>query len=155
MSQPVHILFATMTGNAEYCASAAEKALRALGYTPRVSNVSDVVPAELAHDPLLLICASTYGEGDPPPDGESFYDSLKDLDGDLMKNVRYAVLALGDTNYDDFCGFGKKLEDEFRRLGAQALLERADADVDYDPVMEAWINDICNVLRQESAPAGA
>lgn len=153
MSLSIHILFATMTGNAGYCAKAAEKAVRALGYETRLNNVSDVVPAELARDPILLFCASTYGEGDPPPDAESFYDSLKDLEGELFRNTRFAILALGDTNYDDFCGFGKKLGHELQRLGARPLLDRADADSDYDSMMETWVNDLCAILRPQGAAA--
>ncbi len=144
-----------MTGNAEYCAGVAAKAVRALGYTPKVDNVSDVIPAELAGDPLLLICASTYGEGDPPPDAESFYDSLRGLAAGTLADVRFALLALGDTNYDDFCGFGKKLEHELQRLGAQPLLGRMDADVDYDGTMTAWVDGVGAALRPAIAPTEA
>jgi sulfite reductase (NADPH) flavoprotein alpha-component len=151
MSQPIHILYATMTGNAEYCAAAAEKAVRALGFVPQVHNVTDIVPAELARDRWLLICVSTYGEGDPPPDAESFFDRVKDLADGTLAGVGYALLALGDTNYDDFCGFGKKLDFELQRLGAHAFIDRIDADVDYDPGMVRWIDEICAVLQRESA----
>lgn len=155
MSQPVQILFATMTGNAEYCAGAVEKAVRACGYTPQVHNVSDIIPAELARHPVLLVCASTYGEGDPPPEAEDFFDSLKRLDAGTLAGVRYALLALGDTTYDEFCGFGKKLDDELQRLGAEPFLDRVDADVDYDPALGIWIDKVCAALRSGAAQVAA
>ena len=154
MNPSVHILFATMTGSAEYCARAAEKAVRQLGYSVQTHNVSDVVPAELRHDPLLPLCASTYGEGEPPPDAESFFDSLRGLEAGTLAGVRYALLALGDTRYDDFCGFGKKLDQELQRLGAQLFLERVDADFDYDLPMTNWLEEVCVLLKSETASLG-
>jgi sulfite reductase (NADPH) flavoprotein alpha-component len=155
MSQPVHILFATMTGNAEHCAGAVEKALRSLGCITQVQNVADIKPAELKRDPLLLFCVSTYGEGDPPPDAEDFFDGVKRLAPPTLRGARYAVLALGDTSYEEFCGFGRKLDVELQRLGARPILDRVETDVDYEDALGTWVNDVCAVVRRETAPATA
>ena len=67
------------------------------------------------HDELkninnLVICSSTYGQGDVPDGSQSFYDFLSNSKTNLS-HIRYGVFALGDMTYaETFCFGGKKFD---------------------------------------------
>jgi len=142
MNKSILLLFATMTGNAEYVAKALAHAARARGYEPSLVNVCDFGFDLLAAEARVLLIASTYGEGDPPPDAEDFQSWLLAQEPPLLAGQRFAVYALGDTNYDQFCGFGKRLDAEFERLGAQRIAARSDNDIDYEAGLPVWIEAV-------------
>lgn len=142
MSHSILILFATMTGNAEYVAKAIADAARLRGYAPTLANVCDFATSDLAFTSRVLLVASTYGEGDPPPDAEDFQDWLRAQEAPLLAGKRFSVYALGDTSYDEYCGFGKRLDREFERLGAQRVADRSDNDLDYEAGLTSWLEAV-------------
>ena len=54
----------------------------------------------------VLICSSTYGQGDVPDNAQDFY---KKLEGYLqISHIKYAVFGLGDMTYRDTFAYGGK-----------------------------------------------
>ncbi len=143
MKKSLLILYATLTGNAEDVAKSVATAARKRGYDPTTTSMGDFQFELHALEGRILLIASTHGEGEPPPDAEIFYEWLKAHSTPLLR-VRYSVYALGDTNYDDFCGFGKALDAEFERLGATRIAERSDNDIDYELGLESWLDNVFN-----------
>ena len=50
--------------------------------------------------------------------------------------MKFGVLALGDTGYDEFCQAGKLIDMRLEQLGATRLVDRVDCDVDFEDMAE-------------------
>ena len=150
---PLTILFGTESGNSEALAAQARKAATKLGFAPKVVDMADISMAQLAELENVLIIASTWGEGDPPQRAIDFQDALMADDAPRLIKMRYAVLALGDRAYAQFCEVGKRFDDRFAALGATRVAERLDCDLDYDSPATAWIDTALPILRPADEPA--
>ncbi len=66
---------------------------------------------DLPTERLLIVVISTTGQGDAPDSAQRFLRFFrKQKSATWLNNTHYAVLALGDTNYDKFCEPGKRME---------------------------------------------
>lgn len=146
------ILFATMTGNAEDAAESIAKRLKKLGHDPTVANIEKHTPESLLTrgQPILFV-VSTWGEGEPPDEALEFWETLAKLDGGALEGLRYAVYALGDSSYDEFCGFGRNLEAALTLKGGICIAPRAECDCDHDEFVESWSAQVHAALQGEFA----
>lgn len=153
MKPTLAIYYATMTGNAESLARNAETRANAEGWLPRLQNLSEVKPADLAGDRLALFIVSTWGDGEPPADAADFwYDLLKATPA--LAGLRYAVLGLGDRDYQDFNAFARQLDERLAALGAQRLHERIEADLQFEDTYAEWESRVFPLLTPSgSVPA--
>ncbi|TFY89126.1 reductase [Pseudomonas kairouanensis] len=157
-SPAVTLLWASQTGNAEALAERFAKRLGDAGIAVELCAMADFPPSRLATTQTLALISSTFGDGDPPDNGEGFWHSLNTSDLRL-ESLRYAVLALGDPNYDQFCKHGKQLDQRLQALGATRLLERVDCDTEFQAPADAWLAKFQHSLNPAKAivpatPAG-
>lgn len=131
------LLWASQTGNAESLAKRIGALLRAGGVSVQVSPMDNFPVAALAQRSTVALITSTFGDGDPPDNGQAFWASLCAQE-ERLESLRYAVLALGDQSYETFCQHGKKLDQRLSALGASALMPRIDCDSDFQPHAERW-----------------
>jgi len=137
-SPAVTLLWASQTGNAQALAERFAKRLSDAGIAVQLSAMADFPPGKLATTHTLALISSTFGDGDPPDNGEGFWHSLNSSETRL-ESLRFAVLALGDPNYDQFCHHGKQLDQRLQALGATRLLERVDCDTEFEAPADAWL----------------
>jgi sulfite reductase (NADPH) flavoprotein alpha-component len=105
------------------------------------------------------LIASTWGEGDPPERAAEFYHALMAGTAPRFDDVRFAVLALGDTAYANFCAVGRQLDARLEALGGRRITDRIDCDVAYEDSAAAWIAGALDEIREgagdDAAPAGS
>ncbi len=143
----IKVVYATETGNAEDLAKDAVRRLRERGFDlGNAISLGDVGLGFFGETDLLLAVVSTWGDGEPPSEAEDFHHQLTGSAPLALDHLHFAVLALGDTSYDQFCQYGKELDAELERHGAKRLHERIDCDIDYDDYFEAWLASILQRL---------
>ncbi len=146
------VLFATMTGNAEDAAETIAKRLRKSGHEVSVANIEKHRPESLpARKEPVLFVVSTWGEGEPPDEALDFWAGLQGLGEEALSGMIYSVYALGDSSYDEFCGFGRLLDEELDKKGAIRIAARAECDCDHEEFIEDWTKDVHAALQDEFA----
>jgi sulfite reductase (NADPH) flavoprotein alpha-component len=132
------ILFGTETGMGAALADWAVNAAACRNLHARAIDMATYNTFRLPEERDLLLICSTHGEGDPPETAKDFFDFLAETEARLP-DLRFAVLALGDSGYDEFCAAGKFLDRRFEELGATRLAPRQDMDVGERSRARDWI----------------
>lgn len=131
------VLFASQTGQAEALAWQTGRWLHDAGMPARVMPLNDADTALLRGAPRALFIASTYGEGDAPDGASVFAERMMGATADLS-SLRYAVLALGDRQYANFCRFGRLLDEWLHAAGATRSFDRIEVDNAEPAALAAW-----------------
>jgi len=145
-AEPLTILYATESGNAERLASDMAKSARKLGFKPMLVDMADLELASLANARHLVVIAATWGEGEPPARAIHAYAELMGEKAPRLEGVEFGVLALGDSAYAEFCAIGKAIDARLAALGAKRAVERIDCDVDFAEPAARWIDSTLHTL---------
>jgi sulfite reductase (NADPH) flavoprotein alpha-component len=154
-SRLVTVLFGSETGNSKELATSLAEAATAHGLEPRLVDMADYKLRTLRDEQDLLVVTSTHGEGDPPQTAMDFFEFLEGRKAPKLPEVRFAVLALGDSTYEHYCSAGRRIDERLAELGAQRLAERVDCDVDYEDAAAAWIAAVVGTLGQSQGADGS
>ena len=160
------VVYGSQTGNGRRIAERLGHAAEAAGIAVRVYAARDYPLKDLAKERLLTVVVSTHGDGDPPDDARGFIEHLLGKRAPQLPQLRYSVLALGDSSYPKFCETGRQVDERLAALGAGRLLPRVDCDVDYERLATPWLEQVvsgardalgvvpaANVTRLRSVPA--
>ena len=145
------ILYGSQTGTTEQLARKLAKEAGQRGYEPRLLEMSAFDKLDLKLEKHLLILTSTWGDGDPPDNALAFWNHLNSDQAPRLDHLEFSVLALGDRNYANFCGAGKKFDSRLELLGAKRIHPCAECDVDYEVPAQAWMAAIWSALNNHSA----
>ncbi|PEJ27369.1 assimilatory sulfite reductase (NADPH) flavoprotein subunit [Peribacillus butanolivorans] len=149
ISKEVTILYGSQTGNAQGVAENAARKLEGNGFQVTTSSMSDFKVNNLKKVQNLLIAVSTHGEGDPPDNTLSFHEFLLGRRAPSLGDLRFSVLALGDSSYEFFCETGKQFDKRLEELGGTRLFPRMDCDLDYDEPAAEWLEGVISSLSEE------
>ena len=121
------VAYASQTGFAQQLAVQTATSMRSAGHSVGLESIRDLGIDRLAAAKRILFVVSTTGEGDAPDPAAHFVRSVLQASKPLQR-LSYAVLALGDREYDNFCGFGHRLDTWLRHQGATPLFDVVEVD---------------------------
>ncbi len=133
----VLVVYATQTGFALELAQRTAEALNQAGTSALVAAIDALDRQRLSQGGRMLFIVSTTGEGDPPDHALRFVQEVLGQPADLQR-LRYAVLALGDRDYEQFCAFGQRLDQWLRQHQAQPLFEMIEVDDADEHALNHW-----------------
>ena len=164
-STPLFILYGSATGNAEHIAKDLASTYESLlknpdakcffpsvqcceldQYKKKCSSKWEQAPADGSKHGIIIVI-STTGNGDAPENASRFVRYIKrktTADQQPFQNCAFAVLGLGDTNYDQFCATGKIVDRKMAELGGTRAkkLGMADEATGLEDVVEPWTGSV-------------
>ncbi len=151
---PLLVAHASQTGTAEQLAWQTARTLQLAGVPAQVSSLAGLARDTLQRAGRVLFIVSTYGEGDPPDAAAPFVRNamLATAGHDTLAGLNFGVLALGDSTYARYCGFGRTLDQWLRDQGAKPLFERIEADKVADGAIERWRQQLAHIAGTRDAP---
>ncbi|MDN2482454.1 FMN-binding protein MioC [Vibrio agarivorans] len=137
----IHIITGSTLGGAEYVGDHLNNLLQAQGLETQVHNQPNL--DEIEHSGIWLLVTSTHGAGEYPDNIQPFIQALQDTPP-KMSNVKFAVVAIGDSSYDTFCAAGKHAYDLLEDIGGTPVTDCLLIDILEQAVpedaAEVWIN---------------
>ena len=155
VARKITVLSASQTGNARRVAEQLLVQLQEASLDAQLVAAGDYKAKNIASEDILLIVASTQGEGEPAEEAVSLHKFLHGKKAPQLSQLSYAVLALGDTSYPNYCQAGKDFDAALEKLGATRLAERVDCDLDFQAASEAWRTQVAGVVQQLAAASAA
>ncbi|EPJ4085662.1 NADPH-dependent assimilatory sulfite reductase flavoprotein subunit [Klebsiella pneumoniae] len=150
----IMLISASQTGNARRVAEALRDDLLAAKLNVKLVNAGDYKFKQIAAEKLLVVVTSTQGEGEPPEEAVALHKFLFSKKAPKLDGTAFAVFGLGDTSYEFFCQSGKDFDNKLAELGAERLLDRVDADVEYQAAAAEWRARVVEALKAR-APVAA
>lgn len=143
----IDILVGTVYGSAMLVAETLSAHLQGQGHVCRIYDEAELEDIDASR--FLLVVTATTGQGDIPPNLQSFASALADR-APYMKGWHYALIAMGDSSYEHFCGAGRRLDGLLQELAAEALLPHLEIDATLEDEPEvaalAWLKTWENKL---------
>jgi len=129
--------FASQSGFAEQLAWQTAGQLSAANVPVRVKPLSQLDANALRETDNALFVVSTFGDGEPPDSARGFARKL--LDSPLgLNGLNYALLALGDRQYEQFCGFARRIHQWLGKQGASSLFDPVEVDGSDQTALVRW-----------------
>lgn len=135
----VVIAYASQSGSAAMFASQTALQLQAAGMASHRVSLNQLTPELLMQAKTLLVIASTYGEGEAPDNGDRFIArTLGKLKQHSLQHLQVAVLGLGDSSYQYFCGFAHQLQHGLQHRGAHFFTDVIEVDKLEESALRHW-----------------
>ncbi|KAF1691190.1 sulfite reductase subunit alpha [Pseudoxanthomonas koreensis] len=154
---PLLVAWASQTGFAQVLAERSAAMLRDAGQAVLALPLDPGAAALPGRPRRALFIARTTGGGDPPDHALAFLRGTM-AQAAALDGLEYALLALGDREYNDYCAFGRQLDEWLRGRGARALFDRIEVDNADEAALRHWQYEVGRIggvadLPDWTAPA--
>src|SRR5690606_21038679 len=146
--QPLTILYGSESGNCERLAQQVAAKRESCRIPCRVLDMLDGRKQDLEQARQLLVVVSTHGDGEPPERALPLFELLGGRKAPRLTNTQFAVLALGDRSYEQFCAAGQQIDARLEQLGARRLQPRVDCDVEFETPASTWMESVAALLAE-------
>jgi len=150
---PLLFLWGSQTGGAEKLAKRFARESGAAGFDAKAVGLEAFDPADLTASRRVAIVTSTYGDGEMPDNAQPFWNKIRNGAAPRLDGLEFSVLALGDSNYVQFCEAGKLFDRRLEELGARRIHPRTDCDVDYKTPAGDWFGGLMKALGADAPPS--
>jgi len=141
----VGIFVGTVYGNALLVAEEAENILKEQGHDVKIFEEGNLESWQQYNQHNILIVTSSTGQGDFPGNIEPLFFAVRDQLGH-QPELRYGLIALGDSSYDQYCGAGRIFDALLQEQGATRIgdvleidaIEQPEPEVESCPWVEQW-----------------
>ena len=141
----IHIITGSTLGSAEYVGDHLSDLLSKKGLESTIHNQPNL--SDIPTQGIWLIVTSTHGAGDFPDNIQSFMADLQNTPP-RTDQLKYAVIAIGDSSYDTFCQAGKNAFSLLQDIGATPIVDCFTIDVLEHSVPE----DAASLWFEETSP---
>lgn len=140
----IGIFVGTVYGNSLAVAESAQEILEQQGHEVTIFDEPTLSDWQQynAGEGIALVITSSTGQGDLPDTIAPLFYEIQDVVG-YQPELRYGVIALGDSSYDNFCGAGTRFdelltEQSGTRIGDVLLIDAMEEDVP-EEYAKPWI----------------
>lgn len=141
----VGIFVGTVYGNSLLVAEEAETILSEQGHEVKLFEEGTLEAWQFYRQHYALVITSTTGQGDLPDSIAPLFHAIRDQVG-YQPELRYGLISLGDSSYDNFCGAGRAFDALLQEQGATRVgevleidaMEQPEPEVVSCPWVEKW-----------------
>ncbi|KAJ7666812.1 fatty acid hydroxylase [Mycena polygramma] len=124
---PFYVLYGSNTGTCEAFAQRVANEAPSYGFRPSIGTLDSAAGNLPTDGPVIIITASF--EGEPADNAVHFIDWLRNLNGDKLKNVRFAVFGCGNSDWTaTFQKIPTLCDDLIEKHGGSRLVPRGSGD---------------------------
>jgi sulfite reductase (NADPH) flavoprotein alpha-component len=152
VAKKITIAYGTETGNAQKLATTLAAQVKKTGLPAKLVSLEQYRLGDLEKEDYFFAIISTHGEGEPPIAAKKFYEHIHQ-NGFKVPQIKYGVLALGDSSYPLFCKTGEEVDSQLQHLGGTRVVPLQKCDVDYESPAAEWFNAVLQQLQQKETVA--
>ena len=151
MQPKICLITGSTLGGAEYVAEHLESLLQQQGFSTELHHG----PAlnEVINEKLWLVITSTHGAGELPDNLKPLFETLDTSNIDLS-TLKFAVIGLGNSDYDTFCFAVDTVEQHLLAKSAVKITDALRIDVltetDQEQCPEDWLPNFTNKISSIS-----
>jgi sulfite reductase (NADPH) flavoprotein alpha-component len=142
----VTLAYGTETGNAKKLTTNLAAVAKKKGINAKLIGLDQYKITDLPKEDYFFVVISTQGEGEPPLPAKKFYDHIHENQLSLP-DLKFSVLALGDTSYPLYCKTGEDVDARLNGFGAKRVVDLQKCDVDYEADAQEWFEKVLQYLE--------
>ncbi|AWU44279.1 diflavin oxidoreductase [Blattabacterium punctulatus] len=143
----ITLVYGTETGNAKNLAFSIVKKAKKEKIQIKLISLDQYCFIDLKKENYFFIIISTHGTGEPPSSAKSFFNFIFQEKNLRLENMKYGVLALGNSTYSFFCKAGEDLDKRLYEMGADRKIPLYKCDVDFESKSESWFLNFLKIFQ--------